>query len=787
METINTYYKDYIGLKKFVNKHYDTFFANVNCELLIQVFCGIYNKDFMVDLSQQIYELLPKAQVIGTTTSGEIMNGLVSGLKTVLSFSVFHHTKIKASFATRGDKSDYQLGRTIATKLYSEKAKLLILFATGTTVNANEMLKGVQSVNAQLPVAGGNAGDNLSYKQGYVLCNGEVTDCGVVGVVLEGDCLMVNRYWHLGWQPIGKEMTVTSSDGFRIYTIDHMPTFQVYRKYLGVDCALDIRNVIEFPLIINRNGIDIARCPFFCYDDDSIIFLADIFEGEKVHFGFGHVEKIFEEVEKLVQITRRQSAESIFIYSCVCRRGFLHESAQIETLPFQEIAPTSGFFTGGEFFYTGNTVQLMNVTMTTLLLSESAGREIRRTGEDSLVFHEKMDSCSFIGNGEVKDNVATRSGEILKALTRLVDTVTKELNERTVELEMVNEKLKYASSHDSLTGLYNRGFFEQEMMRLETAYKDTVGIIICDVDALKLINDLLGHNSGDDILRATAGILKSLFCYDSVIARIGGDEFAVLLLNKSLEDVQDSCKMIREAVISYNYNKANLTIPLSLSIGCSLRNKATVEMIAVLKEADRNMYREKLHHSQNIHSDLMQTLEKALETRDFSAKKQDNRLKNLFIALAMEQGLPHRSVADLCLLARFRDIGKVAIPDYIIFKPGPLTIKEKKEIQRHCEIGYRITRSLTDFLPIADWILKHHEWWNGKGYPLGLVGQDIPIECRILAIVDAFDAMTSDRPYRKAMSSESAIKELKRCAGIQFDPTLIEKFLFLLDNGGWLR
>jgi len=677
--------------------------------------------------------------------------------------------------------SDYRLGRAIATKLYSSKAKLLILFATGLTLNANQMLEGVRSVNAQLPVAGGNAGDNFSVKQGYVFCDGEVTDRGVVGVVLEGDHLIVNRHWHLGWQPIGKEMTITNSDGFRVYTIDHMPTYQVYRKYLGVDDASNIRNVAEFPLITNRYGIEIARCPFFCYDDDSISFIADIVEGEKIRFGYGYIEKIIEGIDKLIQITRRQPAESIFIYSCVCRRVFLQESTQIETLPFQEIAPTAGFFTSGEFFYIDNTIQLMNVTMTILVLSESSGYDrMPMAKAEELIYLGKIDNEA----GENQDNVANRSGKVLKALTRLVDTVTRDLKERTEELEMVNIKLQYASSHDSLTGLYNRGFFEQEMKRLDTVCNDSIGIIICDVDALKLINDLFGHSLGDSILRATADILKSSFNLENVIARIGGDEFAVLLPNLSLAEIQDSCKMIREAVASYKYNKVNFIIPLSLSIGCSLRSKANVDISAVFNEADRNMYLEKLNHRQRIHNNLVRNINKTLETIEFSNKEHINRLQDLFVALAMEQGLPQSSVADLRLFARFHDIGSVVIPEKIIFKPGPLTSKETKEIQGHCEIGYRIARSLTDFLPIADWILKHHEWWNGKGYPLGLEGQDIPVECRILAIVDAYDAMTSDRPYRKAMSYESAIKELKRCAGVQFDPTLVEKFVLLLENGG---
>jgi HD-GYP domain-containing protein (c-di-GMP phosphodiesterase class II) len=136
---------------------------------------------------------------------------------------------------------------------------------------------------------------------------------------------------------------------------------------------------------------------------------------------------------------------------------------------------------------------------------------------------------------------------------------------------------------------------------------------------------------------------------------------------------------------------------------------------------------------------------------------------------------------DLRLLAQFHDIGKVGVPDSILFKRGSLTKSEYSIMQRHCEIGHRIALSAPELVLIADWILKHHEWWNGQGYPLGLAEQNIPLECRILALADAYDAMTSDRPYRRAVPHEMAVAELKRFAGIQFDPGLVDLFIEVIE------
>ena len=159
-----------------------------------------------------------------------------------------------------------------------------------------------------------------------------------------------------------------------------------------------------------------------------------------------------------------------------------------------------------------------------------------------------------------------------------------------------------------------------------------------------------------------------------------------------------------------------------------------------------------------------------------------DRKQELVVELGEYIGLPEHKIMDLRLLAQFHDIGKVGIPDRLLFKPGKLNEAEKTEMQRHSELGYRISKSIPELGSIAELILKHHERWDGKGYPLGIRGLDIPMECRILAIVDAFDAMTHDRPYRTAMSVAYAMEELKSNSGTQFDARLVEEFLELLST-----
>jgi diguanylate cyclase (GGDEF)-like protein len=340
--------------------------------------------------------------------------------------------------------------------------------------------------------------------------------------------------------------------------------------------------------------------------------------------------------------------------------------------------------------------------------------------------------------------------------------------------------LKSLSLHDPLTSLYNRNYFEEEMSRIEKARYDTVGIVSCDVDGLKLVNDTLGHDHGDNLLIAAARVIRESFREGDLVARIGGDEFSVLLPNTTEETIESACQRIQEAVA--NYNATTPELPLSISVGYAVSNGDGRNPKDLFKEADNIMYRRKLYHTKSVRSTIVKTLISTLQARDFTTKKHVDRLERLLAGMAALIGLPDSMISDLALLAKFHDIGKVGIPDSILFKPGPLTSEEWVEMRRHCEIGYRIALSASELIPIADWILKHHEWWDGHGYPLGIKGEEIPIQCRLLAITDAYEALTSVRPYRRAFSHEEAVAELLKNSGTQFEPKLLEKFLQMLEE-----
>lgn len=348
------------------------------------------------------------------------------------------------------------------------------------------------------------------------------------------------------------------------------------------------------------------------------------------------------------------------------------------------------------------------------------------------------------------------------------------------EMYLMIERLKYLGSRDYLTGLYNRAVFEEYMKSYENSEYESVGMIICDVDGLKIINDTLGHKAGDYVLMTTADIISKCFEKEAVIARIGGDEFGILVHSVNELQLEEICKKIEDETANYNNSDDKIQIGVSVGYSYSTTTKGITEIL--FQEADNVMYRKKMLKNTGIRSTIVKTLMKALEARDYITEGHAERLGNIAVQIGEKIGFSESSLDEIRLLAKFHDIGKVGIPDSILFKKGRLTEEEMRIMMGHCEIGHRIANSAPELSHIANFILMHHEKWDGTGYPIGLKGYDIPIECRVIAIADAYDAMSNDRPYRKALSKNEIVNEVIENSGTQFDPEIVKIFIEIINE-----
>ncbi len=340
------------------------------------------------------------------------------------------------------------------------------------------------------------------------------------------------------------------------------------------------------------------------------------------------------------------------------------------------------------------------------------------------------------------------------------------------------KELRYISFHDNLTGLYNRAYFEEELKRLDKERQLPLSIIIGDVNCLKLLNDAFGHRMGDSLLKKASGILKKACRKEDIVARWGGDEFAMLLPRTSARTADQVIMRIRD-------NASNCFlghVPLSISLGRDTKNRVGENIQEVIGGAEDNMYRQKLLGKKAISTKVLQSLKKTLFEKSYYNHKHSSRVRKMAVLMGKALGFSLEDLDRLALIAVYHDIGKIAVSDHILNKEGPLSSQQFKQIKRHPEVGYNIAESIPQLSPIAEAILAHHERWDGKGYPQGLSQKEIPVLARMLSVVDAFDVMQNGCIYKCPMDRDKAIAELKRNSGSQFDPLMVETFLKILEQ-----
>ncbi|OAA90454.1 putative diguanylate cyclase YegE [Clostridium ljungdahlii] len=735
---------------------------NNSDNVLIQIFTAVIEMKFIKDLTDKITSILPKAEIIGATTAGEIYEGNVLSKTTIISFSIFEKVRIKAKLLS--DKNEYKLGVNIVKELSEDYTKAIILFSDGLITNGYQIIKGIESANSKIIICGGKAGDNGYLKKTFVFTKEGITENGVAAASLSGKSLNITTERSFSWSPIGKLMTVTKALNNRIFTIDNIKTIDVYKKYLGDEVTKDLpMSATEFPLIIRRNGTYLARVAFGRHDDGSLSFLGDVKVNDKVQFGYGDVNVITSQALEMTNRLKNRNIEAIFVYSCSVRKNFMQNKIGIETSAVNNIAPTFGFFTYGEFFTFNRSNELLNTTMTILGISE--GNQTSYKNVTMPNNENENSSKSFFEGKDVG---------VIKVFTNLVNQVTKELQEANNVLEkqkykveqmnnatkaimeinshmlssceidslfemilckaldiissgtmgsilfmrndklvykatkgyftdkikeigyklkdlyqykvhdmnikelrnpivinnleenLFNEKYKYnswkkllvkcpyelltcgicidgcvkgfinifntdekksfneddkkllkylsydiaiafknaqllenilyMSRYDSLTKIYNRSYFNKllgEILHKARISSNIFAICIIDLNNLKVINDTYGHIMGDEVLTKFANIFKKEICEEDIFARIGGDEFAVVFVNKDENSVTDIISRVSQILKDYPFDLDGNKKEISFAYGFSQFRRDSDDIEELMKLSDKRMYEKK--------------------------------------------------------------------------------------------------------------------------------------------------------------------------------------------------
>lgn len=339
-----------------------------------------------------------------------------------------------------------------------------------------------------------------------------------------------------------------------------------------------------------------------------------------------------------------------------------------------------------------------------------------------------------------------------------------------------DEEIQYLTTHDALTGLYNRFSFEQEKVDMEEGPLP-LSVLIADVDGLKLINDGFGYSLGDQLLQKAAEIFRQACRPGDKIFRIGGDEFCILMPKAPIEEARLVSSRIEALCEEAFIHVGSNPVKVSISVGSGVRSNLKDSLSGIIISAENAMRRKKLLGRKSVRSDLIASINATMLEKSHETAEHADRLVQHAKAIGEHLMLPEATLFDLELATALHDIGKMSVDERILLKKETLTPEEWGQIRKHPEAGYRIAQATTELMPIADFILAHHERWDGNGYPRGLKGEEIPLIARIINIVDSYDAMTSQRPYGKPLAKEKAIAEMERCAGTQFDPDLVRVFL----------
>ena len=347
------------------------------------------------------------------------------------------------------------------------------------------------------------------------------------------------------------------------------------------------------------------------------------------------------------------------------------------------------------------------------------------------------------------------------------------------EKEEAMSEIKHLAYHDYLTGIYNRRFFDESFAAMNHEGNRPLAVIVGDINGLKLINDNFGHAAGDELIKAAVNNIRTVIQDQYILARTGGDEFAILLPQSSESAVNQLTNQLEEELELYTElpmpNKKE--VYLSVTFGYGIQSEQVNSLDELVRQAENHIYRRKTYNDKSMRSHMIVAMMNTLFQKSEREERHSQRVSRYCELLAKALSWDVERVNRTRVAGSLHDIGKIGISENILNKPGRLNRIEWEIMKQHPIKSAKILEGTEEYSEIAEIIETHHERIDGTGYPNGLKGEAIPEEAMVIAVADAYDAMTQTRTYRETLTKEEAIAELYRCAGTQFHPKLVDIFV----------
>ncbi len=551
--------------------------------ILIQVFYGLPgNREGIIRLQETLRDFFPGSPVIGATTDGEMINAKVKTSSIVINISFFKSTTVASYLISQNENQENAAGE-MAAFFTPRKPKVIIVFGSGLKNiklrNDVVFLEKLKDMMGDVIIAGGQAGTDNPDGEFCQFNESTIINNGYVAAALSGEQLRVKNAFSLGWEPLGKNMTITKAEGNRVESIDGISLGEIYGHYLGIDPEKYSPYLHSFPLMVNRNGIFTTVSPVSANDDGSYDFAQPLHPGEQVRLSYSDEITLMESMHDLKNEMDRYKLESLFIYSCSVRRRILGEYIHFDEEALASCHSSSGFFTFGEY-YTDPKGQphSFQQTMTVLMLSESPSFTRITPVQKARLSFEELKSRKLI---------------VQKVLKNLLTSTTKELESKLEELASL-------AHFDPMTELANRRLFDEAMEKEIKRHErngSPLSLIMLDVDHFKLFNDSYGHVAGDDCLRAIAFSLKITAKRPSDLPfRYGGEEFGCILPLTDGEGAVKIAEKIKKEIMRLKIpnkgSSAGDTVTASIGV-ITVRCRRGMTPTQLIEECDALLYQAK--------------------------------------------------------------------------------------------------------------------------------------------------------------------------------------------------